>query len=251
MSTAAKSPVANKMVNEVVNHKKVVPPAEWVAARKELLAKEKAFSKLREEMSQKRLELPWEKVSKQYVFDGPKGKESLSDLFAGKSQLIVYHFMFGPTWEQGCPGCSFIADHFDGSIPHLAAKDVSFVAISRAPLPQLEAFKKRMGWGFKWLSSNATDFNFDYSVSFRKEDMDKGEVTYNYEKTKASSEELPGSSVFYKDASGNIYHTYSSFGRGLENMIGAYNWLDIAPKGRDEDPAMPHKMAWVRHHDRY
>jgi predicted dithiol-disulfide oxidoreductase (DUF899 family) len=251
MSTAAKSPVANKVVNEVANHKKVVPPAEWAAARKELLAKEKAFSKLRDEMSQKRLELPWEKVSKQYVFDGPKGKESLSDLFAGKSQLIVYHFMFGPTWEQGCPGCSFLADHFDGSIAHLAAKDVSFVAISRAPLPQLETFKKRMGWEFKWLSSNATDFNYDYNVSFRKEDIDKGEVTYNYEKTKASSDELPGSSVFYKDASGNIYHTYSSFGRGLENMIGAYSWLDIAPKGRDEDPAMPHKMAWVRHHDRY
>jgi len=250
MSTAAKSPVGKVVRNEVSSHQ-VVPPAEWVAARKELLAKEKVFSKLREELTSKRLELPWEKVNKQYVFDGPQGKESLADLFAGKSQLIVYHFMFGPTWEQGCPGCSFLADHFDGSLPHLAAKDVSFVAVSRAPLGQLEIFKKRMGWNFKWVSSNATDFNYDYNVSFRKEDLEKGQVTYNYEQTKGSSDELPGGSAFYKDPSGNIYHTYSSFGRGLENMIGAYSWLDIAPKGRDEDAQMPHKMAWVRHHDRY
>jgi predicted dithiol-disulfide oxidoreductase (DUF899 family) len=247
MSTAAStSPVAK----EAVNHP-VVPPGEWLAARKELLAKEKAFTKLRDELSQKRLELPWEKVTKQYVFDGPQGKESLADLFGGKSQLIVYHFMFGPTWEQGCPGCSFLADHFDGSLPHMAAKDVSFVAVSRAQLGQLAAFQKRMGWKFKWVSSNATDFNYDYHVSFRKEEMDKGETIYNYQKSNFPNEEGPGSSVFYKDATGNIYHTYSSFGRGLDTMIGAYNWLDIAPKGRNEDPAMPHKMAWVRHHDRY
>ena len=247
MSTAAStSPVAK----EAVNHP-VVAPGDWVAARKELLAKEKAFTKLRDELSQKRLELPWEKVTKQYVFDAPQGKETLADLFGGKSQLIVYHFMFGPTWEQGCPGCSFLADHFDGSLPHMAAKDVSFVAVSRALLGQLAAFQKRMGWKFKWVSSNATDFNYDYHVSFRKEEMDKGETIYNYEKSKFPNDEGPGSSVFYKDATGNIYHTYSSFGRGLDTMIGAYNWLDIAPKGRNEDPAMPHKMAWVRHHDRY
>ena len=249
MSTAAKGPVGKEVRNEVSSHK-VVPPAEWVAARKELLGKEKAFSKLREELTSKRLELPWEKVNKQYVFDGPQGKESLADLFAGKSQLIVYHFMFGPTWEQGCPGCSFLADHFDGSLAHLAAKDVSFVAVSRAPLGQLATFKKRMGWNFKWVSSNATDFNYDYNVSFRKEDLEKGQVTYNYEQTKASSDELPGGSAFYKDPSGNIYHTYSSFGRGLENMIGAYNWLDIAPKGRDE-AGLSFPMAWVKHRIAY
>ena len=165
-------------------------------------------------------------------------------------ELIVYHFMLGPTWTEGCPGCSFLADHFDGSLPHLAARDVAFVAVSRGPLAQIETFKKRMGWGFRWVSSSANDFNFDYHVSFSKGDATNGEIYYNYATQKAGAEELPGASCFYKDAAGNIFHTYSSFGRGLEAMIGAYDWLDIAPKGRDE-AGLKSPMSWVRHHDKY
>jgi predicted dithiol-disulfide oxidoreductase (DUF899 family) len=229
---------------------RIVPPAEWLAARKELLKKEKEFSRLRDELSRQRRELPWEKIEKQYVFDGPNGKETLADLFGGKSQLIIYHFMFGPDWKEGCPSCSLLADHFDGSLPHLAARDVRFAVASRAPLSHIEAFKKRMGWRFKWVSSYATDFNFDYHVSFTKEELAKGEMTYNYTTQKFPSEEGPGASVFYKDAAGNIFHTYSAFARGLDMMIGAYNWLDLVPKGRDEE-GLAHTMAWVRHHDKY
>jgi predicted dithiol-disulfide oxidoreductase (DUF899 family) len=229
---------------------RIVPPAEWLAARKELLKKEKEFSRLRDELSRQRRELPWEKIEKQYVFDGPNGKETLADLFGGKSQLIIYHFMFGPDWKEGCPSCSLLADHFDGSLPHLAARDVRFAVVSRAPLSQIEAFKRRMGWRFKWVSSYATDFNFDYHVSFTKEELAKGEMTYNYTTQKFPSEEGPGASVFYKDAAGNIFHTYSAFARGLDMMIGAYNWLDLVPKGRDEE-GLAHTMAWVRHHDKY
>lgn len=231
------------------NHK-IVPPAEWLAARKELLKKEKEFTRLRDELSRQRRELPWEKVEKKYVFDGPNGKETLADLFGGKSQLIIYHFMFGPDWKEGCPSCSLLADHFDGSLPHLAARDVRFAVVSRAPLAQIEAFKNRMGWRFKWVSSYGTDFNFDYHVSFTKEELTKGQMTYNYTTQKFPSEEGPGASVFYKDAAGNIFHTYSAFARGLDMMIGAYNWLDLAPKGRDED-GLAFSMAWVRHHDKY
>lgn len=231
------------------NHK-IVPPAEWLAARKELLKKEKEFTRLRDELSRQRRELPWEKVEKKYIFDGPNGKEALADLFGGKSQLIIYHFMFGPDWKEGCPSCSLLADHFDGSLPHLAARDVRFAVVSRAPLAQIEAFKKRMGWRFKWVSSYGTDFNFDYQVSFTKEELTKGQMTYNYTTQKFPSEEGPGASVFYKDAAGNIFHTYSAFARGLDMMIGAYNWLDLAPKGRDED-GLAFSMAWVRHHDKY
>ena len=229
---------------------KVVTPAEWVAARKELLKKEKEFSRLRDELSAKRRELPWEKVEKKYVFDGPKGKETLADLFGERSQLIVYHFMLGPGWAEGCPSCSFLADHFEPSVVHLAARDVRFVAVSRAPLAEIEAFQKRMGWNFHWVSSNGTDFNFDYQVSGTKEEIAQGEVYYNYAKTNFPSEERPGTSVFYKDAAGNIFHTYSSYARGLDSFIGAYNWLDIAPKGRAEE-GLKHGMAWVRHHDKY
>jgi predicted dithiol-disulfide oxidoreductase (DUF899 family) len=229
---------------------KLASPAEWLAARLELLRKEKEFSKLRDELSRKRRELPWEKIEKQYVFDGPNGKESLADLFASRSQLIIYHFMLGPGWAEGCPGCSLLADHFDGSIAHLNARDVTFVAVSRGTLAEITAFKKRMGWNFKWVSSNATDFNRDYDVSFSKEELAKGEVYYNYEKQPFPKEEGPGASVFFKDAAGNIFHTYSSYGRGLDMMIGAYNWLDLAPKGRDEE-GLPAPMAWVRHHDKY
>jgi len=229
---------------------KVVPQAEWLTARKELLRKEKEFTRLRDELSRQRRELPWEKVEKQYVFEGVDGKEALADLFGGRSQLIVYHFMFGPDWEQGCPSCSFLADHFDGSVVHLAARDVRLVAVSRAPLAQIEAFQKRMSWRFKWVSSYGNDFNRDYHVSFTKDEIAKGEVYYNYHLEKFPSEEAPGVTVLYKDAAGDIFHTYSTYGRGLDILVGAYNWLDLAPKGRDEE-GLAHTMAWVRHHDRY
>jgi len=228
----------------------VVPQAEWLAARQELLRKEKEFSRLRDELSRQRREMPWEKVEKQYVFDGPKGKETLADLFGKRSQLIVYHFMFGPGWKEGCPSCSFLADTFDGVSTHLAHRDVSFVAISRGTLPELEAFKKRMAWQFKWVSSFGNDFNHDYHVSFSKDQQAQGKVYYNYEKAEFPSEEAPGASVFYKNSAGEIYHTYSTYARGLDPMVGTYNWLDIAPKGRDED-GLAFTMAWVRHHDKY
>jgi predicted dithiol-disulfide oxidoreductase (DUF899 family) len=229
---------------------RVVPQAEWLAARKELLSKEKEFSRLRDELSRKRRELPWEKVEKKYVFDGRKGKETLADLFGGKSQLLVYHFMLGPGWKEGCPSCSFISDHIDGSVVHLAARDVALAVVSRATLPEIEAFKKRMGWQFKWVSSNANDFNHDYHVSFTKEEVAGGQIDYNYGVSKFPGEERPGASVFYKDWPGEIFHTYSTYARGLDILIGAYNWLDLVPKGRDEE-GLPHGMAWVRHHDRY
>ena len=229
---------------------KVVSQAEWLAARKELLQKEKQFTKLRDELSAQRRELPWEKVEKQYTFDGPNGKETLGDLFGGSSQLIVYHFMFGPGWKEGCPSCSFISDHIDARVVHLAARDVKLMVVSRAPLAEIEAFQKRMGWRFKWVSSYGSDFNYDYQVSMSKEELAKGQVYYNYTMQQFPSEERPGTSVFYKDAAGNIFHTYSSYGRGLDILIGTYNWLDLAPKGRDEE-GLKHGMAWVRHHDKY
>jgi predicted dithiol-disulfide oxidoreductase (DUF899 family) len=238
------------MAKSAMEHSKVVPPAEWLAARKELLKKEKEFTHLRDELSRQRREMPWEKVEKAYVFEGPRGKETLAHLFGGRSQLIVYHFMLGPDWKEGCPSCSFIADHMDGSVVHLAARDVRLVVVSRAPLAQIEAFKKRMGWRFHWVSSFGSDFNYDYQVSMSKEELGKGEVYYNYSMQKFPSEERPGTSVFYKDAAGNIFHTYSSYARGLDILLGAYNWLDLTPKGRDE-AGLAHGMAWVRHHDKY
>jgi len=233
-----------------MNHSKVVSRDEWLAARKQHLKKEKEFTRLRDKLSAERRELPWVKVEKNYVFDGPKGKETLADLFDGRSQLIVYHFMFGPEWEQGCPSCSFLSDHIDGSVVHLAHRDVTFVVVSRAPLPKIEAFKKRMGWRFKWVSSYGNDFNFDYHVSFTKDEMAKGKVYYNYDKNEFPSDEGPGTSVFYKDGTGDIFHTYSAYARGLDMLVGAYNYLDLVPKGRDE-AELPWTMAWVRHHDKY
>lgn len=229
---------------------KVVSRNEWLAARKELLTKEKEFTRLRDRLSAERRTLPWVKVEKRYVFDGPNGKETLADLFGGRSQLIVYHFMFGPGWEEGCPSCSFVADHIDGAAVHLAQRDVTLVAVSRAPLPQIEAFKKRMGWHFKWVSSSENDFNRDYHVSFTKDEMAKGKVYYNYAMQEFGSEEAPGASVFYKEGTGEIFHTYSAYARGLDMLVGAYNYLDLVPKGRDED-TLAFTMAWVRHHDRY
>jgi predicted dithiol-disulfide oxidoreductase (DUF899 family) len=237
------------MTNSQTEHPKVVSRADWLAARKELLAKEKDFTRRRDALSAERRKLPWVKVDKEYIFDGPGGKETLADLFGGKSQLIVYHFMFGPGWVEGCPSCSFLGDHFDGSVIHLAHRDVTLLAVSRAPLPQIEAFKKRMGWRFKWVSSNGSDFNYDYHVSFAKDEMAEGEVYYNYGLTKFPSEEAPGASVFYKDGNG-IFHTYSTYGRGLDILLGAYNFLDLVPKGRDED-GLKFTMAWLRHHDKY
>ncbi len=229
----------------------VVPQDQWLAARKKLLKKEKEFTKLRDELSRERRELPWEKVEKPYTFQGPRGKETLAELFDGRGQLIVYHFMLGPGWKEGCPSCSFLADHFNPSVVHLAQRDVTLVAVSRAPLPEIEVFKKRMGWGFKWVSSSGSDFNFDYHVSFTKDQLAAGDTFYNFEmQNKFGGEERPGASVFYKDAGGEIFRTYSTYSRGLDILIGAYNFLDLTPKGRDEE-GLPHGMAWVRHHDRY
>ncbi len=208
------------MTPETSKNEKVVSQADWRAARKELLKKEKEFTRLRDQLSRQRRELPWEAVGKQYVFDGPRGKQTLSDLFGGKSQLIVYHFMFGPGWKEGCPSCSFLADTFDGAAVHLPQRDVSFVAVSRATLPEIEAFKKRMGWRFHWVSSSGSDFNFDYHVSFSKDDKAKGKVYYNYDMTDFPSEEAPGASVFYKNASGEIFHTYSTYASRTRHPAG-------------------------------
>ena len=228
---------------------KIVSQDEWLKARKALLAKEREFSKARDALSTTRRELPWTPVEKNYVFDGPNGKEALSDLFGGKSQLMVYHFMLGPGWVQGCPSCSFLADHFDGAVIHLAQRDVSLVVVSRAPLAEIEAYQKRMGWKFKWVSSFGNDFNHDFHVSFTKDEMAKG-AEYNYTVDKISSEELPGLSAFIRDENGKVFHTYSSYARGLDTLVGTYNFLDMAPKGRDEG-ALPWTMAWVRRHDEY
>jgi predicted dithiol-disulfide oxidoreductase (DUF899 family) len=229
---------------------KVVLHDEWIAARKAYLAEEKTFTRARDALSKKRRELPWEKVEKNYVFDTANGKQSLGDLFGSKSQLIVYHFMLGPGWEAGCPSCSYLADHFDGAVVHLAQRDVAFAVISRAPLPEIETFRQRMSWKFKWVSSFGGDFNYDYQVSRGPQEKADGEVYYNYELTKFPSEERPGLSVFFRNAAGEIFHTYSSYGRGLDMLIGTYHFLDMVPKGRDED-GLNFSMAWVRHHDRY
>lgn len=229
---------------------RIVSQEQWLAARKQHLAAEKAFTKARDELSRQRRELPWVRVEKNYVFDTPAGKKSLAELFGGRSQLIVYHFMLGPGWEAGCPSCSFLADHFDGMTVHLAQRDVTLAVVSRAPLSEIEAFRKRMGWRFPWASSHGSDFNYDFNVSFTDAEFARGKVYYNYEVEQFPSQEAPGASVFFKDPDGTVYHTYSSYGRGLDMFLGAYHFLDIVPKGRDED-SLPWTMAWVRHHDRY
>ncbi len=224
---------------------------EWLAARKELLKKEKEFSRLRDELTQQRRNLPWESVEKQYTFEGPNGKESLADLFGDCSQLIVYHFMFGPNWKEGCKICSMMGDHYDPLVIHLKHRDVTLVTVSRAPLAMIEAFRKRMGWSFKWVSSRDSDFNWDYHVSFKPEELEAGSATYNYrEGATFPANEAPGVSSFTRNEQGDVYHTYSSYGRGLENLLGIYNFLDIVAKGRDEDQ-LPYGMAWVRHRDQY
>jgi len=229
----------------------VVSSKEWIKARKKLLKKEKKFSKLRDELTRQRQELPWERVKKEYTFEGPDGKETLADLFDGRSQLIVYHFMFDPEWDEGCKSCSLIADLYNPSIIHLKHRDVTMVTLSRAPLEKLQAFKKRMGWSFKWVSSLESDFNWDYQVSFTPEQMAEGKMYYNYKKGKTFPvAEAPGISTFHKNEKGEVFHTYSSFARGLETFMGVYQLLDIVPKGRDEG-SLSYGMEWVRHHDRY
>ncbi|HXG36197.1 MAG TPA: thioredoxin family protein [Dehalococcoidia bacterium] len=227
----------------------VVSREEWLVARRELLAQEKEFTRLRDRLSQLRRELPWVKVDKNYVFAGPHGEETLADLFDGRSQLIVYHFMFHPDWHEGCKSCSFWADNFNGIIVHLNHRDVTMVAISRAPLEKLEAFKRRMDWSFKWLSSFSSDFNYDFDVSFTPEQIEKGTKHYNYEfGSKFPSEEGPGISVFYRNEEGGIFHTYSCYARGLDMLNVAYHYLDLVPKGRDEGDS---PQAWVRYRDKY
>ena len=232
-----------------INRSKVVSRSEWLVARKDLLTREKELTQLRDEVSRHRRELPWIKIDKEYIFDGPDGGETLADLFEGRSQLIVYHFMLGPGWEEGCKSCSYLADHFDGANWHLPHRDVTFAVVSRAPLLEIEPFKKRMGWRFKWVSSHGNDFNFDYRVSATEDEQAKGRMYYNYKTQELMSEEMPGLSVFYKDENGDVFHTYSTCARGLDILVGAYNFLDLVPKGRDENPDST--MDWVRHHDRY
>ena len=228
----------------------VVSREEWLQARKAHLAKEKAFTRMRDQLSQARRELPWVKVDKQYEFSGPEGVETLADLFADRSQLLIYHFMYGPEWEAGCPSCSFWADSFDGIDNHLRQRDISFLAISRAPLEILAAYKQRMGWSFKWVSSFGNEFNFDYQVSFTPEQMASGNMEYNYGGKGFPSEEAPGISAFYKNPQGEIFHTYSCYARGLDMLNGAYHFMDLTSKGRDESE-LAYPMAWVRRHDQY
>ncbi len=227
----------------------VVSKEEWLNARKAHLAAEKELTRRRDELSRARRELPWERVDTNYIFEGPNGPETLAALFAGRSQLIVYHFMLGPDWEEGCRSCSFLADHFDGAGIHLAHRDVSFAVVSRAPMPRIQSFQQRMEWRFHWVSAFGTDFNRDYGVHFTKEEL-AGEVDYNYGRMRFGAEEAPGLSVFYKDESGEIFHTYSTYGRGLDDLVGTYRFLDLVPKGRDED-GLAFTMSWVRHHDQY
>lgn len=228
----------------------IVSKQKWLAARKALLAKEKELTKARDALSAARRDLPWVKLEKAYAFDTPQGRKSLTDLFGDKSQLVVYHFMLGPGWVQGCPSCSYLADHFDCMTVHLAQRDVTFMAVSRAPLAEIEAYKKRMGWHFPWASSYESDFNSDFGVTFSKDDAAAKTPAYNYGTVPVNSEELPGLSTFCKSERGEVFHTYSTYARGLDILVGTYNVLDMAPKGRDED-SLPWTMAWVRRHDEY
>lgn len=228
----------------------VVPREEWIEKRKELLAREKDFTRLRDELSRQRRDLPWVKLEKRYLFDGPGGSESLSDLFAGRSQLVIYHFMFAPDWEEGCPSCSFWADHYDGMQVHLNHRDVAFVVVSRAPYAKIAEFQRRMGWKFKWLSSFHTDFNYDFGASFTPQQIEAADKIYNFGTLEPGDTDREGASVFYKDETDTIFHTYSTHARGIDMLNTTYQWLDLVPKGRDEEH-LEGPQAWVRHHDRY
>ena len=231
---------------------KVATPAKWLASRLELLREEKEFTRLSDSIAQRRRKLPWVKMTKPYTFAAPGGRMSLADLFDGRSQLIVQHFMLGPDWEQGCKSCSFMMDHFNPTVPHLQARDVAFAAISHAPLKEILPFKKRMGWNVNWVSAYGTDFNQDFHVSFTEEEMARGPVHYNYKKMNFPQTEAPGISVFARDADDTVYHTYSTYGRGVEVVMTTYDLLDLVPKGRDEDnDTDEYGMGWLRHHDRY
>lgn len=229
---------------------RVVSREAWLEARRELLAEEKAFTRQRDALARRRRELPWVRIDEPYRFEGPDGPQNLSDLFDGRSQLIVQHFMFGSDWEEGCPMCSFWADSYNGMDVHLAQRDITFVAVSTAPFETIDAYRRRMGWGFKWVSSAGSDFNRDFHVTFTPEEVERGEMFYNYGRTHFPSTEGPGTGVFYKDKDGTIFHTYSCYARGLDILNGAYHYIDIAPKGRDEE-GLPFPMAWVRRHDQY
>lgn len=228
----------------------VVSPEKWLAARKELLREEKNYTKLGDRLAARRRELPWVKMTKPYLFDSPRGKVTLADLFEGRSQLMVQHFMLGPGWEQGCKSCSFMMDHFNPTLPHLKARDVAFAAISHAPLKEILPFRQRMGWTVNWVSSHGTGFNQDFHVSFTEDEIERGGVDYNYGKMDFPQTEAPGISVFARDAAGDVYHTYSTFGRGVEVVMTTYDLLDLVPKGRDEEND-EYGMEWLRHHDRY
>ncbi len=246
MSTStAPSPATQALTNHPV-----ISREQWLAKRTALLRKEKELTHLHDQLAAERRELPWVRMDKDYRFDAPGGKVSLADLFAGRSQLVIYHFMFGLDWQEGCPSCSYVSDHIDAALPHLAARDVTVTMVSRAPLAKIEAFKKRMGWRFPWVSSHDSDFNRDFHVSFTEEEMARGKVEYNYTEQEFPSEEAPGLSVFYKNDDGEIFHTYSTFGRGLDQLVGTYTMLDLVPKGRDEE-GLDFSMAWVRYHDKY
>lgn len=227
----------------------VVSSEQWLAARREFLREEKEFTRARDRLAAHRRELPWVKVDKHYVFTSTEGPMTLAELFEGRSQLIVYHFMLAPGWEEGCHGCSYVSDHFDGTLPHLNARDVTLTAVSSAPLDEILRFKARMGWKFDWVSSHGTTFNRDFGVAFTPEEVERGQGNYNFVVREIMKEELPGVTVFARGADGEVYRTYSAYSRGVEQLIGTYNLLDLVPKGRAEDPEYP--MSWVRHHDRY
>jgi predicted dithiol-disulfide oxidoreductase (DUF899 family) len=231
------------------NHK-IVSKNEWLTARSALLKNEKEFTVLRDKLSQQQRDMPWASVDKEYLFDGPNGKQTLSDLFDGRSQLIVYHFMYDPNWDAGCPSCSFWADNFNGIVVHLNQRDVTMIAVSRAPYTKIDEYKKRMGWNFKWVSSYNTDFNFDYHVSFKPEELSEKKAFYNYDLQDTHSPEREGISVFYKDTAGHVFHTYSAYARGIDTLNVAYQFLDLVPKGRDE-AGHEFPQFWVRRHDEY
>jgi predicted dithiol-disulfide oxidoreductase (DUF899 family) len=230
---------------------RIVSREEWLAARRQHLAGEKELTRLRDRLSAERRELPWVRVEKTYHFDTPEGRKTLAELFDGRSQLVVKHFMFGPGWKEGCVGCSFEVDHIEGALVHLKQRDVTWIAVSRAPLAEIEAFRRRMGWRFRWASSHGSDFNYDYRVSFTPQEIASGKVDYNYEPCHFQAEEMSGISVFYKDEAGQVFHTYSTYGRGAEELLGTYMVLDLTPKGRNETGPNFDLSDWVRHHDRY
>lgn len=225
----------------------VVSHDDWLAARRELLQKEKDLTRLRDQVRSERQALPWVRIEKEYVFDTIDGPRTLAGLFDGRSQLVVQHFMFAPGWKEGCPSCSFMADHTDGMNLHLAHHDVTMIAVSRAPLADIERYRQRMGWKFGWVSSSGSDFNYDFRVSFTPEEIASGHIDYNFGGWNMTGEEWPGISTFYKDEAGEVFRTYSTYGRGVEAMMGTYAMLDLAPNGRNETRG----MDWVRRHDRY